>query len=654
MRNPFEIYNASSDSPRRGSSLDWEESALDEDSPVEGFAQVETESRGGPILSWLRFGMLAVGVVLAVKLFSLQVVEGGKFLTLAEGNRLRVQTILAPRGQIVDRTGAVLVRNTASFSLIATPVDLSKDNLDSEIKRLVELLHLDEGEIRDKLKNYSPRSFQPIILKQDLTQEESILFQTHAGEFSGFSVNSIPVREYPSPFAFSHLLGYSGLISETEFNERTGQGYEPNDFIGKSGIELSYEQYLRGVNGAKQVEVDASGRPVKVIGSIEPQPGHVVQLNINQGLQQVLYDAFQKNSTRVKGAAVAMNPKTGEVLALLSLPGYDNNLFAHGISSVDYQKLTTDPLLPLFNRAIAGVFPPGSTVKPVVAAAALQEGVVKENTIINDRGVLVIPHQFDPNQRYNFYGWKRDGLGPMTVRSAIAKSSDIYFYTAVGGHPSSPIDGLGVERLSQYYRKFGAGKTTGIDLQGEKSGLVADPAWKADYFKGDKILSKWYLGDTYHVAIGQGDMLTTPLQVALWTAAVANNGVAYKPTILKRVVDQSGKIIYEPQQEVLVKDVASQEVFKIVQEGMRQTVIDGSATSLNITSVPVAAKTGTSQFDGADPSRTHAWFTSYAPYNDPQLVITVLVEAGGEGYAAAGPIVRAAYDWCAQNNCFKQ
>jgi hypothetical protein len=164
MRNPFEIYNASSDSPRRGSSLDWEESALDEDSPVEGFAQVETESRGGPILSWLRFGMLAVGVVLAVKLFSLQVVEGGKFLTLAEGNRLRVQTILAPRGQIVDRTGAVLVRNTASFSLIATPVDLSKDNLDSEIKRLVELLHLDEGEIRDKLKNYSPRSFQPILI----------------------------------------------------------------------------------------------------------------------------------------------------------------------------------------------------------------------------------------------------------------------------------------------------------------------------------------------------------------------------------------------------------------------------------------------------------------------------------------------------------
>jgi penicillin-binding protein 2 len=371
-------------------------------------------------------------------------------------------------------------------------------------------------------------------------------------------------------------------------------------------------------------------------------------------LQQALYDSFEKNSPRVKGAAVALNPKTGEVLALLSLPGYDNNLFAHGISQDNYDKLTKDSLLPLFDRAIAGTYPPGSTSKLMGATAALQEGIVTPNTIIVDRGAIVVPNQFNPSQSFRFNGWKPSGLGPMTVRSAIAQSSDIYFYTTAGGQTGTGIDGLGADKLASYYRKFGLGATLGIDLQGEKPGLVPDPAWKAQYFKNDPILSQWYLGDTYHIGIGQGDMLVTPLQVAEWTAVIANGGTGYKPTLLKQVTDQSGKVIAKPEPQVIISNIASPDVIKVVQEGMREAVTAGTARQLNTLSITSAGKTGTSQFDGADPSRTHAWFTMYAPYENPQIVITILVESGGEGNAAALPIAKDALAWCVKNNCLNQ
>ena len=237
----------------------------------------------------------------------------------------------------------------------------------------------------------------------------------------------------------------------------------------------------------------------------------------------------------------------------------------------------------------------------------------------------------------------------MTIRSAIAESSDIYFYTVTGGHPDSKIEGLGPERLAEYYRKFNLGKLLGIDLNGEKPGLVSDPTWKAEYFKDDKILSKWYLGDTYHIGIGQGDMLTTPLQVATWTATIANNGIGYKPRLVHAVVNSEGKVVYEPSQEVIIKDVASPENIKIVQEGMRLTVTDGTGRALQTLPISSAGKTGTSQFDGSDASRTHAWFTAYAPYDDPQIVVTVLVEAGGEGSAASVPITKEVLDWWAKN-----
>ncbi|HVY67356.1 MAG TPA: penicillin-binding transpeptidase domain-containing protein, partial [Patescibacteria group bacterium] len=306
--------------------------------------------------------------------------------------------------------------------------------------------------------------------------------------------------------------------------------------------------------------------------------------------------------------------------------------------------------LPLFNRAIAGTYPPGSTVKPMVGLAALQEGLITPSTEIDDRGKLVIPNQFDPSIKYDFWGWTHTGLGPINIYEAIAQSDDIYFYTVAGGYPNSPVpQGLGAEKLADYYRKFNLGRTTGIDLPGEKPGTVADPAWKAQYFKDDPILSKWYLGDTYHIGIGQGDMLVTPLQVAEWTSIIANNGVGYVPQVLNKVVDAEGRTVMQNQPKILVQKFLDQANLEVIQQAMRDTVTVGSGRLLDKLPLPAAGKSGTSQFDGSDPTKTHAWFTAYAPFDDPQIAVTVLVEAGGEGHITAEPVVRDAIAWWAKN-----
>ncbi len=651
MKNPFEI-NRNTQGGSDRSRLEWEESALDSKSSVEGFWD---EHRDPPKLTWLKGAIIIACLVLVGKLFSLQVLQGQEYQKLSEGNRLRNQVILAPRGLIKDSRGQILVQNRPSFSLVVTPADLPAEGLDGQITKLAELMKLDPAIIKEATANNKGNKFDPIVIKQNLSKEESILFETKQSEFVGFSVRIIPIRDYIQPEIFSHVLGYAGIVSDKEYqqSQSTDAPYAANDFIGKAGIELSYEQYLRGVNGVDQIEVDASGVPVKVLGSIDPEPGNILELNIDKELQEEIYRQFTQNASTVKGAAIAMNPKTGAVLALVSLPGYNNNLFAQGITKDEYQQLTADKSLPLFNRAIAGTYAPGSTVKPMVSIAALEENIVTENTVIVDRGVLQIPNQFNPSILYNFYGWKRGGLGPMTVRSAIAESSDIYFYTVAGGHPSTKINGLGAEKLAEYYRKFHLGQATGIDIYGEKNGVVADPTWKAEYFKDDPILKKWYLGDTYHIGIGQGDILATPLQVALWTATIANGGKAYKPTIVKKVVRQDGSLVLETKPEEVIHQFASDKNIKIVQEGMRQTILAGSGRSLADVPVTAAGKTGTSQFDGSDPTRTHAWFTMYAPYEDPQIVITVLVEAGGEGHTAAHEIVKPILQWWADHRLGK-
>lgn len=645
LSDPFnpEGYTVSKNSEKE---LSFEESAVDSSSEVEGFGDYKQNPRS---LAWLRYFLILSMAVIVGRLFYLQVVLGSNFGRIAEGNRLREQTVLAPRGLILDRYEQVIARNTPSFNLVVVPADIPRDNFDSILEKIKTLFNLEPEDIKNVLLNNKQNPLDPVVVKQDLSQAESILFETNSRDLVGFNVKTIPVREYLSPETLSHVVGYSGLISSKELEKYGDEDYDRSDYIGKLGIEISYETYLKGKNGSEQIEVNALGKPLKVLGSIDPVPGNSLLLTIDKELQEKLYENFINKDGVSKGAAVAIDPRTGEVLALVSTPGFDNNLFAHGISKEEYQKLTSNPDLPLFNRAISGTYPPGSTVKPMVGLAALEESVITANTIVVDRGVLVIPNQFDPQQNYNFYGWKRDGLGPMTVTSAIAQSSDIYFYTVVGGHRSSQVKALGPEKLSNYYKKFNLGKPTGIDLEGEKGGVVADPEWKKKFFKNDAILSKWYLGNTYHVAIGQGDMLTTPLQVALWTATIANNGTGFKPHLVKKITDSTGKVVKEFKPELLINLGAKQENIDIVKQGMKETISYGSGKQLSGLKISSAGKTGTSQFDGADPTKTHAWFTAFAPYENPQIVITVLAEAGGEGHRAAVPIVNKTLEWWQEN-----
>jgi penicillin-binding protein 2 len=645
MKDPFIIYTNSSPKTKNRT-LDWEESALDaQDSETEIF----DSERSTYFLTWLWPLVILIFFTIFFRLFFLQIVKGESYRQVAENNRIRKQVILAPRGLIVDSFGKDVVENMAGFNLVAVPLDLQRNNLDDVLNKLQAVFGVNFDEAKNKILAAPKNSIQPLLLKQDLSLEQSILFETRSSEFVGFSVQKIPIRKYLQPEAFSHVVGYTGPANQNDLRNNLKNKYDAQDFIGRSGIEAEYEDFLRGQNGQNLIEVDASGKVQSVLGTNSPKPGNTLILNIDSDLQQKLYSELRGRLGNVRAAAVAMEPKTGKILALVSLPGYDNNQFAHGIKNEEYKALIADKNLPLFNRVISGTYPPGSTVKPMVAAAALSEGVVTESTIIYDRGVLVIPNQYNPEVSYNFYGWKREGLGAMDIKSAIANSSDIYFYTVAGGHPKSPIKPLGPVKLAEYYKKFNLGQITGIDLPGEKPGVVADPDWKSKYFKNDPVLSKWYLGDTYHIGIGQGDMLATPLQVAEWTSIIANNGVGMKPKILNAVKDEFGKEIYKNESEILVKEFIKPEYLKIVQEGMRQTILEGSGRQLAGLPISSAGKTGTSQFDGSDPSRTHAWFTAYAPFENPEIVITVLAEAGGEGHAAAVPVAKNVLDWWARN-----
>ncbi len=643
-RDPFEVYNSLSGSDKRRP-LDWDESAADSTSAVE---DVYDSDRRPPSLVWLATVLLGVFVVLGARLFYLQIIQGQRFYSLAENNRIRRQTILAPRGKILDSHGKVLAENRANFNLVAVPFDLPKQGLEPEITELSSRFGLDENALRKTLAAAPKNSLEPIIIKSNMSQDESLLFETLAQQFVGFSTQKIPVRDYANAAAFSHVLGYTGLVATGDLEDIDSSVYASEDFIGKLGIEKQYEKYLHGENGENLVEVNASGKILDILGEDPSGPGNILVLNIDKDLQEILYKGLQENIGSKRGAAIAMDPRNGKILALVSSPGFDTNLFAPGISQADYQALLSDKNQPLFNRAVSGTYPPGSTSKLITATAGLEVGIINDKTVIVDNGVITVPNQFG-GPSYQFRGWKLSGLGPMTVRSAIAQSSDIFFYEVAGGPPNGAWPGLGPDRLADFFRKFGLGKPLGIDVGGEKPGLVPDPAWKMEYFKNDPLAGKWYLGDTYHIGIGQGDLLVTPLQVAQWTAVVANGGIGFVPQIGQKVMDQNGKVLWESQPKVLLKDIASPANIKIVQEGMRQTVLSGTARALNKLNISSAGKTGTSQFDGSNPLRTHAWFTAYSPYEDPQIVITVLVEAGGEGNAAAEPIAEKALKWWAEN-----
>jgi penicillin-binding protein 2 len=638
MGDPFAIKSLKR-KIKSAKKLQFEETFMDLQNEDADVLDDEREELNYRMLGTLVFICLAI---LFARIFYLQALHGAAYKALAEGNKLRVQYVLAPRGLLLDKYGKVIASNIPNFELTVVTSDLPKDKTEfqARLMQVSQIVGLDVTELADDIGKMRVNSFQAQTLVQDITKDQALILIAKQAELKGFVVQNNAIRDYKDPLVFTHLVGYTGKITADELSKHEDTEYALNDYIGKTGLEYQYEQYLRGIPGKRQAEIDAQGHFKRTLVEVPAQPGSNLKLNIDADLQKELYHALVQTmrlGSAKKAAAVATNPKTGQVLALVSLPSFDMNMFARGITHEEYSKLLNDPNNPLLDRVVSGTYPPGSTIKPVMATAALSEGVITPQTKILDDGVIRIGS-------FTFYGYERSGLGLMDIYSAIAKSSDIYFYTVGGGNPKSNIQGLGPERIATWFRKFHLGQSLGIDLPSEKSGLVPDPGWKKKIKK-----ESWYLGDTYHESIGQGDVLVTPLQINSWTATVANGGKVMQPYILDEVESKDGKILARGQPKVLTENIFDPNVIKIVQDGMRQTVTIGSGRALGSLSVEISGKTGTAQFDARDLNRTHALFTSYAPSNDPQIALTILVEAGGEGHAVAVPIAKQVYQWWIEN-----
>ncbi len=619
--------------------------------------------------------MLVAFVVLAARVWYLQMVHGEDYRQAADYNRFRTQTIDAPRGVIYDRKGRLLVQNEPTFTVAIVPGDLPADKERAIFARLSALLGLPVSSVEfrvsgsndSKPDTQNPKTPLPGIreMVQEGTArggrysavpiktrvERDVAFQVAEEhlDLPGVRVIIEPIRRYFTGPLMGHILGYMGRIPSERASEYIGRrDYEVFDQVGLAGLELSYEEELRGTKGRKLVEVNVLGREIRTIG--EPTPpvaGHNLILSIDLDLQEAVEAALRKGLERVKsksGVAIALDPQTGRVLAMVSLPAYDNNLFSGGITPADWASLNT-PEQPMFNRAIGGLYPTGSTFKIVPAAAALQEGVIDRNTILNDTGVMYVASDYDPTVRFPFYGWYRPGLGPVNIVTALEVSSDIFFYQVAGGHPETRFRGLGQKRLVEYANLFGFGAPTGIDLPGEAEGLVPDDKWKR-YTFGEV----WLLGDTYNMAIGQGFFLATPLQLLNATAAIANGGTLYQPQVVERIVDEQDKVVREFSPKVIRRLPVTPERLAIVRQGMRQVVAGARGTARQArlpTEVAVAGKTGTAEFAGPQTKGgnqpTHAWFTAFAPYEHPEIALVVFVDGHGvgeviEGSAVAAPI----------------
>lgn len=593
------------------------------------------ERRQEPQLGLLSAGLALTVVALLVRLSFLQVTEATAHQLLAQGNRIRNRDLASPRGLIVDRHGTVLAKNVAEFAVELVPADLPRERGQRETvyERISSTLDLSSDELRQRTEAQGLFSLDPMLLLEHLDHDQALRLKILFNDVPGVRVVDRPRREYVRAPGIGHLLGYTGKVSQAELDQ--SDRYTLTSIVGKTGLEQRYEELLAGVRGVEQVEVDSKGHLQRIIGESVAIPGDTLTVSLDLALQQKLGEVLRSKLEAVQsmaGVAVVMKPVTGEILAMVSLPDYDNNEFAGGISTQRYAALSGDELAPLNNRAVSGVYPSGSVIKPLVAAGGLAEGVITEQTSINAPGEITVGD-------FVFPDWKTHGI--VDVKKAIAVSSNVFFYAVGGGWES--IRGLGVAKLNEYLQRFGLGRPTGIDLPNEAAGLVPDPVWK------ERVKHEaWYLGDTYHLAIGQGDLLATPIQILTGTAAIANGGTLVTPHLFLRNQPNENR---EPMQapEARAKELVSATVLRVVREGMRQGVEIGSSRRLQSLSVSAGAKTGTAQFGvpttpGGDPP-THAWFTAFAPYENPEVAMVVLVEGGGAGNEVALPVAEEVLAW---------
>jgi penicillin-binding protein 2 len=617
--------------------------------------------RGSPRAVLLGTFIVAILGVFIYRLWYIQFVHGAEYAALASRQSTRLVRISAPRGLIYERNGEPLVRNIARFDVVVTPAYLPDDETEAEavLMRLAVLLDMQYvGGLREMIDEVPLFArYQGLHVKRSVDRDTALVVAQEAMSMPGVSIAVESKREYPYGPLVAQALGYLLPIPEGSEEEYVALGYDPSaDLVGMAGVEAESERNLRGQNGERLVEEDVLGREVRVIEDRSaPMPGDSVFLTIDIDLQRYVHEALSQalaapsvNSPR--GVSIVMDPQSGEILAMVSLPTYDNNSFVDGISVSEWNRLTADPHRPMLNHAIADNLPPGSVFKIVMATAGLEEGVLDGNhTRLRCPGEIEVPNKYfpnDPGLAQPFFCWNRAGHGSLDVVGGLAHSCDIFFYKVGGGFEETDFEGLGVEAIASYATLFGLGEPTGIELPGESGGLVPTARWKRQ-----TVGESWSTGDTYNLSIGQGYLEVTPLQMLSAVNVVANNGTLVRPRMVHHVVDGEGTLLQESRPEILRTLPVSAETWSLVKQGMEAAVAYGTAPRARIDGVRVAGKTGTAQYCDdialatgdcgvgyAQPE--HAWFSAFAPVDDPVVSVIVFIYHGGEGSITAVPVAR--------------
>jgi penicillin-binding protein 2 len=567
---------------------------------------------------FIAFGAVLVLIftALTLRLYDLQIVKGAHYHELSEQNRILRLPVAAERGGIVDRRGYVLARNVPGFAISVIPVDVPRAREQELAQRVGALLNMSSEAVSEAIRKQRVRNpYEPARISKTPVPREIALAVTERAElFPGIRVDPEAVRFYVDATLYSPVIGYTGPITEEELENLKDSGYLADDNIGRTGIESVYERYLRGAYGWREIERDAAQREIKTLALHRPTVGNTVVLTIDDRLQKLLDTHLRKGVEEdrfTQAVGIAMNPQNGEILAMVSIPGYDNNLFSRGITTAEMAALNGDDRRPLVNKAVGDQYPAGSTFKMVTGLSALAEGTATRNTVVN-----VSASSFSVSGT-PFFDWRAHGS--VDFVNGFAHSSDIYFYTLAGGTPFAPgVRGVGPEAIANYGRMLGFGAPTGIDLPNEAAGIMPDPEWKQATFD-----EPWSIGNTYHEAIGQGFVAVTPLQLLNSYAAVANGGTLWKPQLFKQATDPTGKVVAQGQPEAIRKLDISPEHLRLIRESSRRVVTIGHAYMPNA-KLPIAGKTGTAEFgaaagkDSAGRNRLgfHNWFVSFLPKAD--------------------------------------
>ena len=574
----------------------------------------ERRDRGKARIMAIAVAVMGAFLVIVGQLWYLQVLEGGHFLDASDKNRIRIRPVAAPRGILFDKNGVPLVDNRPAFTLSLIPRELPREdqNRDAVLGRVASLLQIPYQELAESVTRVPSDSFLPVRVRRGLTLEDMAKIEEWKLELPGVIVEVEPQRTYPNSRFAAHLLGY---VREASDEQLKGGRYRRGDMVGQSGLERLLDEFLRGRDGGERIEVDALGRPVRVVQHTDPHPGSQVITTIDRRVQEAAEQAMEGKA----GAIVVMDPRSGDIRALVSTPAFEIDRFTATIDRAAWLRVVQDPEHPLLNRAIQSQYAPGSIFKIVVTAAGLQEATIAPMDRVYCNGEFHLG-------AWTFKDWKEGGHGSVDLQKALAQSCNIFYYQAglkIGG-----------AAITKYARAFGFGTATGVELGGEKLGLIPQP-------KGRR--KSWQGGDIVNMSIGQGQVLVTPLQVARFMAAVANGGVLWKPRLVERIERPDRGVLYSDPGQVAGHVELSPAVWAFLRQALWAVVNEGTGVGAKIPGIDIAGKTGTAQMiahSKAEKGQDHAWFAAFAPVRDPEVVVVVLVERGGKGGQVAAPIAR--------------